>query len=532
VPLWLSARAALAVIGAAIALGSLIRLAAVLGSDFPLNDGGMFYAMARDLQANGYRLPDETSYNTAGIPFAYPPLGFYLAAAMDSLTPLSLIDTFRFLPLALSVATMGAFALLARRLLSDRLASAAAAAAFALTPSSFLWMIMGGGVTRSLGMLLAVLALVEAHRLYTTRSRVRILTLGILAGLTVLSHIELAWVMTFSVALLMVSFDRTRRGVIHTLPAAGVALAVAAPWLIAVVAQHGVEPFLAAITTGAPAQSHPLVVFLLFQPTREPLFTVIAALALVGALWSIVRGQWLLPAWLLACGLLDPRGFPNVATLPCALLAGVAVSSVLVPMLNTQDALPATGTARSRALPIVVVGLLGIYALLGAAVAATTGYLRGLDPDDRAAMVWVRDHTPAGSGVLVVTDEEWPRDRVSEWFPVLAQRHSVATVQGYEWLRDARGAFAPKVDAYRDAQLCGEATSACIDDWAIEQQAPFDYVYLPKLAEYQRGPVDHPDECCGTLRLSLLGDPRYEVVFDGPGATVFARIQEPSSIIR
>jgi hypothetical protein len=49
----------------------------------------------------------------------------------------------------------------------------------------------------------------------------------------------------------------------------------------------------------------------------------------------------------------------------------------------------------------------------------------------------------------------------------------------------------------------------------------FDYVYVPKSAEMQRGRIEDPDECCAALRQSLRGDVRYKTVYDGPGATVF-----------
>src|SRR5205814_10438761 len=98
----LSARAFLIIIGAVIALGAIPRASYILVSDFPLNDGGLFYAMARDIQLHGYRLPDVTSYNNAGIPFGYSPLGFYVAALLDNITPLSLLDCFRLLPFVYS----------------------------------------------------------------------------------------------------------------------------------------------------------------------------------------------------------------------------------------------------------------------------------------------------------------------------------------------------------------------------------------------------------------------------------------------
>jgi len=84
---------------AAVLLGAAVRTYHVLSHGFPLNDGGLFFSMVRDLQAAHYRLPAFTSYNDAGIPYAYSPLGFYLAALVNDWTPLSLVDVFRWLPL-------------------------------------------------------------------------------------------------------------------------------------------------------------------------------------------------------------------------------------------------------------------------------------------------------------------------------------------------------------------------------------------------------------------------------------------------
>ncbi|HLI28429.1 MAG TPA: hypothetical protein VKZ60_15265, partial [Chloroflexota bacterium] len=68
-----------------------LRVGAVLGADFPLNDGGLFYAMTEDLRGAGFTLPWYTSYNAERIPYAYPPLGFYLAGALAALGPWSLV---------------------------------------------------------------------------------------------------------------------------------------------------------------------------------------------------------------------------------------------------------------------------------------------------------------------------------------------------------------------------------------------------------------------------------------------------------
>ena len=158
-------------VAAVLGIAFVVRAAFVLGSDFPLNDGGMFLQMTRDLQGSGYALPAYTSYNGGAVPFAYPPLGFYLAAIIDAVTPLSLAGVFRFLPLIASFAAVAAFLFMARTLLPTRTHVITALVAFATLPATFQWMLMGGGVTRAPGFVFALLAVTFAYRAFERGSR-------------------------------------------------------------------------------------------------------------------------------------------------------------------------------------------------------------------------------------------------------------------------------------------------------------------------------------------------------------------------
>ena len=72
-------------------LGLVVRITVPLQASFPLNDGGLFYAMIQDIQQNGYALPAFTSYNFAYIPLAYPPFAFYLTGLFADLIHINLL---------------------------------------------------------------------------------------------------------------------------------------------------------------------------------------------------------------------------------------------------------------------------------------------------------------------------------------------------------------------------------------------------------------------------------------------------------
>lgn len=366
-------RAYLVIAAIGIGLGFLVRFLHVtaLGQGFPLNDGGMFYAMVEDLRAAGYALPAETSYNGGGIPYVYPPFSFYVAAVLVDLGGWSLIDVFRFLPLIVSTLTIVAFYPLARAVLGDREWAAVATLFFALAPRAFDWEIAGGGLTRSFGFLFAILAINQAYRLYERPTALRAAALAAVWALALLSHPEMGWFATFSGAAFFLAFGRSRRSLAFTgLAALGAAILVA-PWLVTVLGEHGLGPFISAIQTGGRSVLSPLAL-LLFDFTVEPFFPLIAALGLLGIIASIGDRRYLLPAWLCLMFILDPRKAWTLSMVPLAMLAAVGFFQVLLPQMERALAhWRATSGTEPRFRMRVVSGTLMIIALYGV-IAATS----------------------------------------------------------------------------------------------------------------------------------------------------------------
>ena len=523
-------------LGAGLGLGIAIRAFHVLRAGFPLNDGGLFYQMTRDLQAAGYRLPAVTSYNDAGLPFAYPPAAFYLAGLLDDLLPVGLMTLFRLIPLVAAAATLPAFFVLARAILPRPAPLIAAVFAFALLPRSFIWMLMGGGVTRAPAFLFAILALHQVYLLYTRRSLRYLPAATALAALTVLFHLETGWFLAYSVALFFLVYGRHRSGVLGSALLAGGTLVLTSPWWGSVLQMHGLDPFLAAHETGGSVLSDPEVrTFLALTVLRfgagftgETLFPVVGTLAVLGVLASLIGRRPFLPLWWCLILLMDARAFPTYATLPVALLAGGGLTQVLLPALRALAGhrVFEPSSVQELVRRPVSVALGGVVALCAIAAASNDHRLGGentflvpLSPDERAAMRWVAEETPPESRFLVVTAGIWQADKQSEWFPVLAQRRSVATVQGYEWV--AGGAFKQRAAAYDEVQniACSDADSHCLDRWTAELGEAFTHIFVPNTPGGQ---------CCGRLRRSLEEDPRYETVLQNGGATIYAFRGSPS----
>lgn len=518
-----------------ILLGVFVRASYTFSTDFPLNDGGLFYQMAVDLQRNGYALPATTPYNFDQIPFAYPPLGLYLAALIDDLTPLSLLDVFRFVPLVVTGLTVLAMYRLAKDVLQSKIAVVVAVFAFALVPRSFIWLLMGGGITRSFGLLFAMLALHQIYLMYQTREWRYVVASAVLAALTVVSHLQTGSFLAFSSALFFLSYGLHRRGIMHSAVVGVGVVVLTAPYWGSVIAVHGVAPFLAAnetggsiITADAALRSFLIESLLQLGTLSEPLFPLIGTLGFLGVLTCVTTRRFMLPAWWAAIILLDARAFPTFSTIPVALLAGIGLAEVILPITVRplaarwepdpedldEDALRFAGVSPVNAMrswaPVVLAVFLW-YATNGALMrAGETPSLVALSPDERVAMEWVKEQTPADSTFLIITAEGWPTDKTSEWFPVLADRRSVATAQGYEWVPD--GTFARRVWMHDQANGCAEADAACAVQWRTATGTTYDYLMISKPPYGQ---------CCQRLRQSLNVDSHFRPVYDGPGATIY-----------
>lgn len=505
----------------AVFAGLLVRALPAIMSDFPLNDGGLFYAMTGDVQQAGYLLPNTSSYNGLDIPFAYPPLGFYLAGLTSDVVGISLVEVFRFLPLIAATLMIPVVYLLAREILSTHFQALLATWALAFLPRSFEWLVVGGGLTRSLGLLFALLMILEGVRFYKTTRRRHGLWMALFAGLTALSHPEAALFAAISMILMLLAYGRTRLAARDSLILAGVAAIVASPWWLTVISRHGLSPFVsggqATLDPGATVQYLATFTF-----TDEPYLTLLGVLGLVGFVHQLAMRRYLLPAWIVVVFALDPRGAATSAMVPLALLIAIAVDEVLLARLSDPVDRSTEGSSRwdvvvrdrfGRAL--LVTGL--VFGILGAVKAPIEigSPLDALPAPNREAMAWIAANAPGSAEFLVITGSQWFLDADAEWFPVLAGHRSLSTVQGYEWL--GKTAWDQQERRNDALQSCAYETRDCLAEWTQAANLGDAWVYVPVQTISTLSPTG---DCCAGLRASLASDPGYTVAYEGPGGVV------------
>ncbi len=472
----------------AFVLGAFLRFNPTLLAGFSINDGGMFAIMVDDLKVSRYFLPAFTTYNHLNIPYAYPPLGFYLGRIAADLFGLSAVQVVRWLPAFFASLSIPAFYWLALRILKNKYYAATATLFFALTPRAFWWFVMGGGLTRSPGQFFMLLTLATILRLYEENRRGDIFLAGVFGGLTVLSHPEAA-IYTFASAIFFwLVLSRKRVSFLNSIAVGVIVFLITAPWWITVISYHGIGPLINGAQTGQKA----LAVFhlLFFVFTEEPYATVIAVLGLIGIGARLVRRDYLLPLWMALPFLVVGRSATGPAVIPLAMLAAVGLVDVVLAAMQAwagkaRIATEGSGqneTDTSEHLSSVERNVF-IYLLLylvfsayqfGFSLSSVTLY-----PPDQEAMSWVNENTPKDARFLVLTGTTSVScDSVLEWFPALTGRQSLYTIQGREWLEGRN--FNTYITSTYPVQNCVTSGDVSCLDAAVDRSL-YDYVYISRV---------------------------------------------------
>ncbi|HEY7064109.1 MAG TPA: hypothetical protein VII06_21695 [Chloroflexota bacterium] len=512
-------------------VGLTVRLPFFLTTDFPLNDGGLFYVMSREITAAHYALPAYTAYNLEDIPFAYPPLAFYLAAALSDGLRVPLLAVVRYLPLVANLLTIAAFYALATSLVRSRYTALLAAIAFAIAPRSYEWLVMGGGLTRSLGFLCAVSSLAQAKAVYQRPSAWRLALAGTLAALALLSHLEMGLFVVESYALFFLRYGRSWQGVRVSALLGAMLVGLTAPWWLTVVGTHGLAPYAAAsATAGWSTLQQSWDTLLDFTLPGHPFLAILGGIAFLGALVCALRGEPLVPVWLLAIFVLTPRSAPTEATVPLALLIGIGLTEVLsVGLLSAARQSPllhrwhrvmrpvAPWRPRRLSFAALTVGMVAFCTLVLPPWLPPhngTYALEALPGPEREVMAWIAEHTPDTSTFLVLSPKRsWEADYILEWFPALARRKSLLTPQGAEWL--PAQVHARRTCLYNRLRALPTDSLPDLEGWLARLQVAYSHVYISGLAP---GDVD-----LEPLRDAFRTSPGYRVLWDDSGATVLVR---------
>ena len=424
------------------------RVFLIASTDFPFNDGGLFYAFIKATAATFPALPDTVGFNGLTIPFAYPPLAFWLAAGLDrmGMDPLA---SLRVLPILMNTAYVLLFALVLRR--SGRpLFFVGLALFFACAMiRTFEWLIMGGGLSRGLGSVFLMMTLVAIRAPEGERRALPVGSLvaaGAAVAGAILSHLEWGLDAAACVILSRAVGSVGIRDFVRSILVPGItALLLISPWIFYILSVHGSAPFLAAGGSGAWDGRNLLSQFqiLLGRSLDNPLVPL-------GGLLLLWQRKFFWPGFMLICMIVTPRHGETPTTLAAAVFAAEGALALFVWL--RQRLTSARLAAVTAALVVAVLALFPV----SAAYLGRGKRLHPLTVEVRQAMAWV-SRTHPGASFAILNSYTWWYDSSAEWFPVLAQARSVNTVQGREWLPDrVYSDYYAKDVALKQSRSCGE----------------------------------------------------------------------------
>ncbi len=493
-------------LGAALAAGLVAVTVYLATNPYPAYGAGLYLRIAEAIAANGYAPPAEIAgYTADGVPFAYPPLQFYLLAVLLELgaDPVALA---RFLPGIGVLAGLVPAYLLAREYAGSRPAGAAAAVVVALNPQLLQWHVSAGGLVRAFAFCYALTAIYAGYRAFETGSR-RAVAVGALAfGATVLTHPTYSLFVVVTYLLLWGVRDRSPAGLLRGAAVGFGGALVAAPWLGWVTSTHGID-----VLTGAAGTHGGIgggVATIGLSATLLPL---------LGAAYLLyARREWFLAAWAAAAELLLAQ--PRFAFTVGSVIAGVAAVDVArrLPSLDGRVSLPGAGAVQRREVAAAACLLLATVA--GGGYLAHEMTLSGdpstpefLDDEDAAAMAWAEAETRPDATFVVLGD-------AAEWFPALADRTILIGPWGVEWYGPE--AYDTQLTTFEELSRCDGAD--CVEREMAGVGADPDYVYLPKGAYTVRG---HPEVTFGSLDRSFAASPAWERAYENEGVVVYRAVE-------
>ncbi|WP_132058647.1 glycosyltransferase family 39 protein [Halorussus amylolyticus] len=483
---------------------------------YPSFGAGLYMLISERIVANGYALPETIPFYTeGGVPFAYPPLMFYVVAVIRDVTGLDPITISRFLPGLVSVAYLVPLYLLARDLLKSRPQAALACLVVAVSPPVLRWHISAGGVVRAPAFLFSLAGIYAGLRLYRDRDLRWVLpSLGLFA-LTVLTHPVYTVFFALSYVFMYLKFDRTVWGLKHGMVVGFGGIALASPWWTQVMAHHGVDVFTGAAGThgglggGLPSASDALG---LRTSIVESVWQVVP---LAGVAYLLKERRFFLPMWFAAVVVV--LGKPRFSVFVGALVAAVFLFEGVGEWLRDES----NAGTRRRGVVTVALVLLAIAGLSAGAMYASgdvnahggsPSLPQFIDRHDDDAMTWTAENTAADATFVVQGD-------AAEWFPERTRRTMLVGPWGVEW--EGTEEYAHQLDLYRDMSACNSAQ--CMTTTLSNANVEPDYVYLPKGRftvrgmEYQR---------TSKLAMSMHLSPRYETVYENDGVIIFETMGE------
>lgn len=481
----------------------------------PAYEGGLYLRIVQAIRTHGYGMPNRIPHYTArGVPFAYPPLLFYVTSVVVDVTNVDPVEVMRVVPGVVVVAYLVPYYVLARTLLGSRRQAGLGTLLFGVTPPVLKWHLSAGGIVRAPALLLTLTGLYVGVKLFRTGDRRWIFPATLLFGLTILAHPVYPVFFGLSYLLFAGAYDRSLDGLANGAVVAAGGLVLSAPWWIHVIVTHGPEVFVAASSSRSSigGGGSRVVAQFVWPFVRGDVLTLFYVLAFAGGIYALVQRTYLLPAWMITASyVIGEQRFTFVAG---AMVSALFVFEFVLPAVSNRTSVRRDRAVRIGVLTLVVLGATGAgvaYAGSGLHTAhwSSPSQPQTVDAADRAAMTWVQGHTQPEADVLVLGD-------AAEWFPYYTDRTILVSPWGTEWTTAER--FQQQVILFEMVSTC--ETLGCLERGLASLDRPPDYLYVPSGEYTVHGEEKAPRS---GLVTAMKASDRYDLEYENGDVAIFRR---------
>ena len=403
----------------------------IIGFSVPFDLGGLFYQISIEIIKNGFLLPVTIPYYyPGGLPFAYPPIPFYIQAAIIKLFSPSMFITVNALPPLFSIMSLFAFFFLARKFIKNEWGVIAAVFTFAILSIAFTEQIEAQGLSESLGTLSLILYTFSLLWAEEKKQKRYWIVPGLFLGLCILSSPgSIIGSILISILYLGLSIFysikyRNINFLLNFSIVGIVGLIVSSPYWYTVISYHGIGIFLNSFTnqnTGNLNRILRMFLHLSFL-SASPFWNILFCF---GLLFAIIKRNYLL---LLFSAVLIP--IPRelwIMSIPASLIIGNGIGY----LLDLSHLIPGEPI---KFFKVALTGLILIISLNDARIGVSElidNRIYDISKNQINDLIQINKSNLIPSDQYVIVVGNWG---LIEWSPALIKREVINNHFGLEWM--------------------------------------------------------------------------------------------------
>jgi hypothetical protein len=497
-----------------IILGIFLRLLPhiVMGfsSNLPLNNGGLYLFFSEIIAQNNFSYPTYIPFYTEnGIPFAYPPLIFYILALISKMFHTPLLILFIYAPTIISIVCIFAFYFLVKELFSEKSLILISTIIFALYPPLISYSAQGLFLVHGVGTLFFIIGLILVLRWMKFNDDTLIFFIGILFGLLLLSSPRCAF--AYALVLLTVALLNPRKKTFFSLAFIGIiATLISSPWWITVIQNHGITVLLNGFMLRQPTAVFNVFINIYLYNFYNYQLSLMA-ICLLGLFYYIVKKEFFLPVLFLLLVISGGYGVVIIPLILIIILFSVGLLKVIFPALKY---ILNADTPTKTLLPLFFTILLLILILGGSYIQNRDFFesrYSSLKDDEKLnfeAMYWIYQNTENTSSFIVkdvIASEQKNQFWIGDWFPAITHRKTLNTFYGNEWTNKPQLWLA-------DLELSNCKDTYCFENVSNKYNFNYTHVYI----------IKYPEN--GYIISSFANSDDYKVIFENSKVVIFKKI--------